>query len=104
MVVMLRLATSPTAMLQERIAAPSTWTVQHPHRPATQPKRVPVNPSSSRRTHKSGVWGALSTVRRAPLTMISIMYVLAMNASPRRGHGCRSGPSEAGQEPQTGSS
>src|ERR1700744_6145405 len=48
-------ATLSTEMLQERIAAPSTWTVQHPHRPRPQPKRVAVSLSSSSSTHNSGV-------------------------------------------------
>src|ERR1700678_2613201 len=61
-------------MLQERMARPSRCTVQHPHSPAPQPKRVPLSPSSSRNTHRSGVSGALSTWRRVPLTVISIIF------------------------------
>jgi hypothetical protein len=70
-------------MLQERMARPSRCTVQHPHRPAPQPKRVPRRSSSSRNTHRSGVSGALSTWRRAPLTLISIMIALPMGLSCR---------------------
>ena len=39
----------------ERVACPSTWTVQAPHRAMPQPNLVPLMPISSRRTHSRGV-------------------------------------------------
>src|SRR5262249_34431161 len=51
--------------------APSTWSVQAPHRAMPQPNFVPVNPSCSRTTQRSGVSGSASTRRSFPLTLSS---------------------------------
>src|SRR5262245_452682 len=47
-----------------RTATPSRCTVQAPHRPAPQPYLVPVKPTWSRMTHRSGGDGSASTVTR----------------------------------------
>src|SRR5229473_7718196 len=57
-------------VIQERVAAPSTCTVQAPHSAMPQPNFVPVMPSTSRNTHKSGLSPSTSTVRSTPLTFI----------------------------------
>src|SRR5215472_4789364 len=56
---------------QERVALPSMCTVQAPHSAMPQPNLVPVMPSTSRSTHKSGVSASTSTDLMAPLTLIS---------------------------------
>jgi len=48
-------ATAPRAVMQERVARPSTWTVQAPHSPIPQPNLVPLRPISSRIAQSSGV-------------------------------------------------
>src|SRR6185436_19796711 len=53
----------------ERTARPSTCTVHAPHRPAPQPKRVPVSRRSSRRYHNSGMSSSPSNDRDVPLTL-----------------------------------
>src|ERR1017187_8571855 len=58
---------SETSMPQERIAAPSTWTVQAPHCAMPQPYLVPVRPAFSRIAHSSGVSGSTSTSKALPL-------------------------------------
>jgi hypothetical protein len=52
---------------QERTAWPSTCTVQAPHWAMPQPYLVPVRPSCSRITHRSGVSSSTSTSRALPL-------------------------------------
>jgi hypothetical protein len=56
-----------------RTAMPSTCTVQAPHRPAPQPYLVPVNPTWSRMTHKSGVLASASTETRLSFTVNETM-------------------------------
>src|SRR6266851_5104538 len=60
------------AVIHERVATPSTWTVQAPQSAMPQPNFVPVIPSTSRNTHKSGVSPSTSTVRSRPLTLIVV--------------------------------
>jgi len=67
-------------VMQERVATPSTCTVQAPHSAIPQPNFVPVMPSTSRNTQRSGVSSSTSTVRSTPLTLI----VMAMPASGLR--------------------
>jgi hypothetical protein len=43
--------------------------VQAPHKPAPQPKRVPVSRSSSRRYHSSGMSSSPSNDRAVPFTL-----------------------------------
>src|SRR5436190_24054419 len=57
---------------QVRVATPSRCTVQAPHCAMPQPNLVPVSPSVSRSTQRSGVSGATSTVSRLPLTVKEI--------------------------------
>src|SRR5271155_2884550 len=54
-VVISRLPTFATGRTQERRARPSTCTVQAPHWAIPQPNFVPVSPTTSRNTHKSGM-------------------------------------------------
>jgi hypothetical protein len=61
-------ATLPTGTEHERIAAPSTSTVHAPHCATPQLNLVPVKPTESRITHKSGVSGESSTTTVFPLT------------------------------------
>src|SRR4051794_33296236 len=49
------------------------WTVQAPQRAMPQPNFVPVRPSSSRNTQRSGVSGETSIAWRTPLTWIVII-------------------------------
>ena len=60
-------------VMQERLASPSTWTVQAPHWAMPQPNLVPVSPSTSRSAHSSGMLGSASTSCSAPLTLSLIM-------------------------------
>src|SRR6202030_138140 len=59
-----------TGVMQDRVATPSICTVQAPESAMPQPNLVPLMPSTSRNTHKSGVSLSTSTVRSAPLTLI----------------------------------
>src|SRR5439155_12710211 len=62
-------ATAATGSTQVRVATPSRWTVQAPHWAMPQPNLVPVSPSVSRSTQRSGVSGVTLTVSRLPLTV-----------------------------------
>src|SRR5574340_630990 len=62
-------ATSETGVMQDRVASPSTWTVQAPHRAMPQPNLVPVMPNVSLRTHNRGVLGSTLTSYRLRLTV-----------------------------------
>ena len=64
-------------VVQERVATPSTWTVQAPQSAIPQPNFVPVMPSTSRNTHKRGVSPSTSTVRARPLTLIVVAIALS---------------------------
>src|SRR5438034_1304932 len=66
---MTRPATAATGSTQVRVATPSRWTVQAPHWAMPQPNLVPVSPSVSRSTQRSGVPGVTLTVSRLPLTV-----------------------------------
>ena len=67
MVVICLPAASPTEMPQERIATPSTCTVQAPHCAMPQPYLVPVSPTFSLIAHSSGVSFSTSTLIDLPL-------------------------------------
>ena len=69
-----------SAVMQERIGAPSICTVQAPHSAMPQPNLVPVMPSTSRSTQSSGVSPSTSTLCVLPLTLM----VKAMTSSPLR--------------------
>src|SRR6187549_297277 len=60
--------TADTGVTQARVATPSTCTVQAPHWATPQPYLVPVRPTCSRMTHRSGVFGSTSTFWDLPLT------------------------------------
>jgi hypothetical protein len=66
-------AAALTGIEQERMGAPSTWTVQAPHCAMPQPYLVPVNPTFSRITHRSGVSGSTSTLCDWPLIVSEII-------------------------------
>ena len=60
-------ATADSGMTQERIAAPSRWTVQAPHSAMPQPNLVPCRPATSRTAHNNGMFGSTSSVVGLPL-------------------------------------
>src|SRR5689334_23305933 len=60
--------TSLTAVMQARVAAPSTCTVHAPHSATPQPYLVPLSPSSSRKYQSSGIDGSPSNDCSWPLT------------------------------------
>src|SRR3981081_1416056 len=68
MVVMFFPETCDTGVEHERIGAPSTCTVQAPHKPARHPNFVPVSSSVSRRTQSRGVSGDTLTLFSLPFT------------------------------------
>src|ERR1700730_7208982 len=67
MVVICLPATALTGIEQERIATPSTWTVQAPHCAMPQPYLVPVMPMVSRNTQSKGVVSSTSALWDWPL-------------------------------------
>src|ERR1700730_2510615 len=67
MVVIVLPATALTGSEQERIATPSTWTVQAPHWAMPQPYLVPVMPMVSRNTQSKGVESSTSALWDWPL-------------------------------------
>src|SRR3954453_17975653 len=76
MVVILALCRLPTGVWHERWAAPFTWTVQAPQRPAPHPYLVPMRPSSSRNTHNKGISGGASNWCTCPLICSSYFIAL----------------------------
>src|SRR5882762_9494866 len=68
MVVIGLVPTAETGSTHERTASPPRCTVHAPHCAMPHPNFVPVIPRLSRRTHRSGVFAAASTVRRRPFT------------------------------------
>src|ERR1700686_160133 len=69
--------TSPTRIEHERITSPLMCTEQAPHWAMPQPYLVPVRPTCSRITHKSGVSGSTSTSCTRPLILSLAMSVLS---------------------------
>ena len=67
MVVIALPAPALIGVTQDRIGCPSRCTVQAPHSAIPHPNFVPVMPSTSRSTHKSGMSTGTSTSRVAPL-------------------------------------
>src|SRR4029078_11450804 len=64
---------------QERVATPSTWTVQAPHCAMPQPYLVPVRPTFSLIAQSSGVSGSTSMLTGFPLIVrfaIAIPFLL----------------------------
>src|SRR3954447_15820308 len=84
-----------TGVLQERVALPSTRTVQAPQRPSPQPYLQPVRSRSSRRTLSRVRSASASRSRRAPLTCRCL--TVAMKGSPRRGGDGDKAPEGAGR-------
>src|SRR5215469_12654259 len=84
MVVIFLPLASLTGKLQERIATPSTWTVQAPHCAMPQPYFVPVSPTFSRITQRRGVSGSTSTLKALPLIVrFAIVCPLMVWKHPR---------------------
>src|SRR4029077_18565845 len=79
---MLRPATPLIRVVHERVASPSTCTVQAPQSAIPQPNFVPVSPSVSRKTQSSGVSGLTSTECACPFTLISMVAI--PHPSPRK--------------------
>src|SRR6266851_267236 len=86
MVVIALPTAAATGMTQDRRGAPSTCTVQAPHRAIPQPNFVPVKPTRSRKTQSSGMFGEPFTSRATPL-MVNFMDAILgreqANAAPR---------------------
>src|SRR5215510_7343169 len=59
-----------TGVIQERVATPSTCTVQAPQSATPHPNFVPVMPSTSRSTQRRGVSPSTSTLWAFPLILI----------------------------------
>src|SRR5215467_11513025 len=72
-------ATAAAVVTHERTGWPSTWTVQAPQTATPHPYLVPVSPSCSRRTHKSGTSGPTSNCCVLPLTSSEIMTASRMS-------------------------
>src|SRR6056297_2472074 len=84
MVVTKRASTSPSGVMQERVARPLISTVQDPHRPIPQPYLVPVRPVSSRMAHNSGVSSAAFRVMGRPLSLKDVgMTLLRLRGDAR---------------------
>src|SRR5262245_24427316 len=75
MVVMLLPSALATGVTHERTASPLRMTVQAPHCAMPQPNFVPVNPSDSRSTQRSGVAESESTTCGVPFTVSAIDIV-----------------------------
>src|SRR5580765_8296002 len=73
MVVIFLPSAAEIGVMQERMACPSTCTVQAPHSAAPQPNLVPVMPSVSRSAQRMGVLGSTSTWWSRPLTLSVLM-------------------------------
>src|SRR5262245_61931578 len=69
MVVTFLPSTAATGSTHERVATPSTCTVQAPHWATPQPYLVPVRPACSRSVQSSGVLGSTSIAVFLPLRM-----------------------------------
>src|ERR1700760_1610079 len=79
MVVILSLAlTDESGTEQERVTSPLMWTEQAPHCAMPQPNLVPVRPTCSRITHRSGVSGSASTSCTLPLMLSLAICVLSL--------------------------
>src|SRR6185436_12028815 len=70
MVVIRLPAAAAIGVTHERAGLPSRWIVQAPHSARPQPNLVPVMPSTSRSTQRTGVSSSTSTLRGTPLTLI----------------------------------
>src|ERR1043166_650146 len=88
MVTIFLFATAEIGVMQERVACPSTWTVQAPQSAIPQPNLVPVRPISSRSVHNRGVSPGTSRLCRLPLMSSWIIAALLLSSSrhgePRR--------------------
>src|SRR3977135_820223 len=68
--------TLPTGIEHERCTSPLICTEQAPHCATPQPYLVPVRPTCSRMTHKSGGSASASTSRALPVMWSFVMSVL----------------------------
>src|SRR5580658_6736540 len=83
-VVTLLPSTCETGVEHDRVATPSTCTVQAPHNPAPQPNFVPVSSSVSRNTQSNGVSGATFTFFSLPFTR-SVKLVIVLRVVLKTG-------------------
>src|SRR5262249_40854981 len=67
MVVTFLPTTLDTGVMQDRIGRPSRCTVHAPHSATPQPNFVPVRPTTSRSTHRSGMSSGTSSSCSCPL-------------------------------------
>src|SRR3954463_10171457 len=67
----------PSGIEQERCTSPLMCTEQAPHCATPQPYLVPVRPTCSRMTHRSGVSASACTSHVFPLTLSFAMRVLS---------------------------
>src|SRR5262249_36808785 len=74
-------STIDIGVTQARVACPSICTVQAPQDAMPQPNLVPVNLSSSRSTHNSGVLASTPTSLRTPLTVKATMRFLHLTVT-----------------------
>src|SRR2546428_4888097 len=81
--------TSAARMEQERCTSSLMCTEQAPHWAIPQPYLVPVRPTCSRMTHRSGVSASTSTSRMLPLMLSFAMDVLASRSCASIRSSCR---------------
>src|SRR5205823_1087892 len=74
MVVIFLPATADSGVLQDLVGVPSICTVHAPQSPTPQPNLVPVKPSLSRSTQRSGMSGPAWTSRLLPLTTSVLIF------------------------------
>jgi hypothetical protein len=67
---------SARAVVQERTAWPTRWTVQAPQAPMPQPNFVPVKPTMSRMAQSRGICGSASISCGVPLIRRIVMVIL----------------------------
>src|SRR5712672_366012 len=83
MVVIFFPVTLATGSMHDRVAAPSTCTVQAPHSAFPQPYLVPVISNTSRSTQSNGMSGSTSTCRIFPLMTSFCIKKTPLTGSPR---------------------
>src|SRR5262249_31142563 len=96
MVVIAARPTLETGTWHERVASPFMCTVHAPHCATPQPYLVPVSPSASRSTQRSGVSAATSAVSRFPFTESVYFMSGAPPAGPRDSSACPAGVGREG--------
>ncbi len=88
--------TLSTAVMQDRVAAPSMWTVQAPQSAIPHPNFVPVILRTSRSTHSRGVSPSTSTVCDFPFILRTYVMLHQESVEERDLYCSPKGPSLAG--------